>query len=122
MSMQPRSAAFLWDLTTAAKRIQGFVADKSWDDYSNDLLLRSGVERQFEIAGEAMNALRRVDPETSDRVPNVHRIIGMRNVLIHGYAEVNNLTIWRAATENLDEVVTTVDALLDEAGRPDLNT
>lgn len=46
----------------------------------------------------------------------------MRNVLIHGYAEVNNLTVWRAATENLDEVVTTVDALLDEAGRPDLNT
>ena len=122
MSMQPRSAAFLWDLTTASKRIQGFVADKSWDDYSNDLLLRSGVERQFEIAGEAMNALRRVDLETADRVPNVHRIIGMRNVLIHGYAEVNNLTVWRAATENLDEVVTTVDALLDEAGRPDLNT
>jgi len=120
--MQPRSAAFLWDLTTAAKRIQGFVADKSWDDYSNDLLLRSGVERQFEIAGEAMNALRRVDLETADRVPNVHRIIGMRNVLIHGYAEVNNLTVWRAVTENLDEVVTTVDALLDEAGRPDLNT
>lgn len=37
--MQPRSAAFLWDLMTAAKRIQGFVADKSWDDYSIDLLL-----------------------------------------------------------------------------------
>ncbi len=50
--MQPRSAAFRWDLATAARRIQGFVAGQSWDDYSNDLLLRSGVERQFGIAGE----------------------------------------------------------------------
>lgn len=111
--MQPRSAAFLWDLATAAKRIQGFVADKSWDDYSDDLLLRSGVERQFEIAGEAMGALRRTDPETADRVPNIHRIIGMRNILIHGYARVNNVTVWRAATENLDDVVLAVEALLD---------
>ncbi len=55
--MQPDSAALLWDAATAVRRIQGFVVAKSWDDYSNDLLLRSGVERQFEIAGEAMNRL-----------------------------------------------------------------
>lgn len=80
--MRPRAAALLWDLATAAQRIQGFVVGKSWPDYSNDLLLRSGVERQFEIAGEAMTKLRRVDPETATRVPNVHRISGMRNILI----------------------------------------
>lgn len=116
--MQPRSAALLWDLVTAARRIQGFVAGKSWEDYDGDLLLRSGVERQFEIAGEAMSVLRNLDPETADRVPNVHRIVGMRNILIHGYAEVNNLTVWRTATENLDEVVLAADALLAEAGPP----
>ncbi len=116
--MQPRSAALLWDLSTAVKRIQGFVAHKSWDDYSNDLLLRSGVERQFEIAGEAMTALRRIDPETADRVPNLNKIIGMRNILIHGYAEVNDLTVWRAATESLNELVGPVGELLDGAGPP----
>lgn len=116
--MRPRSAALLWDLVTAAKRIQGFVAAKSWEDYADDLLLRSGVERQFEIAGEAMSVLRSLDPGTADLVPNVHKIVGMRNILIHGYAEVNNLTVWRTATENLDELVTAVDALLAEAGPP----
>lgn len=83
-----------------------------------DVLLRSGVERQFEIAGEAINTLRRIDPSSADRVPNIHQIIGMRNVLIHGYAEVNNLTIWRAATESLTELVDAVELLLDEAGPP----
>lgn len=116
--MQPDSAALLWDAATAVRRIQGFVAAKSWDDYSNDLLLRSGVERQFEIAGEAMNRLRRVDPETADLVPNVHKLIGMRNILIHGYAQVNNLTVWRTATQHLDEVLSVVEALLATTEEP----
>lgn len=120
--MQPRAAALLWDLVNAAQRIQGFVAGKAWDDYASDLLLRSAVERQFEIAGEAMGVLRDLDPETANQVPNVHRIVGMRNVLIHGYAEVNDLTVWRTATENLDEVVEAVSALLAEAGPPDSET
>ena len=77
--MQPDSTALPWDAATAVRRIQRFVAAKSWDDYNNDLLLRSGVERQFEIAGEAMNGLRRIDPGTADLVPNVHKLIGMRN-------------------------------------------
>jgi uncharacterized protein with HEPN domain len=92
-----------------------FVAGRSWEDYSTDLLLRSGVERQLEIAGEAMSVLRHLDPETAARVPNVHKIIGMRNILIHGYAEVTDLTVWRTATEGLDDVVTAVE----EAGPAD---
>lgn len=116
--MQRRSPALLWDVATAARRIQMFVADKSWDDYSNDLLLRSAVERQFEIAGEALNALRRIDPATAARVPGAHRIIGMRNILIHGYAQVNDLTVWRAATTKLNEVVEVADALIAETEHP----
>lgn len=116
--MQPRVDALLWDLATAAKRIQGFVAGKTWNDYAGDLLLRSGVERQFEIAGEAMSVLRDLDPETANQVPNVRRIVGMRNVLIHGYAEVNNRTVWQTATQNLDEVVEAVSALLAEGDPP----
>lgn len=41
--MQPRSAGLPWDLVTVAKRIQVFVAGKSWDDYKDDLVLRSAV-------------------------------------------------------------------------------
>lgn len=116
--MQPRSAALLWDLDTAVKRIQSFIAGKTWEDYGSDLLLQSGVERQFEIAGEAMSVLRNLDPDTAKRVPNIHKIVGMRNILIHGYAEVNNLTVWRTAAEDLDEVVASLELLLAEAGPP----
>lgn len=116
--MQPRSAGLLWDVLTATRQVQQFVAGKTWLDYSSDVLLRSGVERQFEIAGEAMNVLRTVDPETASRVPDVHRIVGMRNVLIHAYAEVNDLTVWQTANSDLDALIRAIEELLAEAGPP----
>lgn len=103
--MLRKSAALLWDLETSMKRIQTFVAGKTFGDYGDDILLRSAVERQFEIAGEAMTVLRKVDPETAQLVPEAQRIIALRNILIHGYAKVNDLTVWRTATEDLDEVI-----------------
>jgi uncharacterized protein with HEPN domain len=116
--MQPRPAALLWDVLTAAQLIQEFVAAKTWDEYASDVLLRSAVERQFEVAGEAMGVLRRHDPALAARVPNAHKMVGMRNVLIHGYAQVNNETVWHAATTDLDAVVASVRALLAEIGPP----
>lgn len=116
--MEPRSAALLWDLLTAVQRIQVFVAAKTWDDYASDVLLRSAVERQFEVAGEAMSVLRKVDPATADRVPNAHRMAGMRNVLVHGYAQVNNQTVWHAATTDIAEIAATAPVLLNEHDPP----
>lgn len=120
--MQPRSAALLWDVLTAVQRIQGFVAAKTWDHYAADVLLRSAVERQFEVAGEAMSVLRKLDPATAERVPNARKMVGMRNILIHGYAQVNNETVWQAATTDLGEVVAVVRDLLNEAGPPEAPT
>lgn len=107
---------------TAVQRIQGFVAAKTWDHYAADVLLRSAVERQFEVAGEAMSVLRKLDPATAERVPNARKMVGMRNILIHGYAQVNNETVWQAATTDLGEVVAVVRDLLNEAGPPEAPT
>lgn len=46
--MQPRAAALLWDLHTAAKRIQEFVARRTWEEYAEDVCsvpLSSGSSR-----------------------------------------------------------------------------
>jgi uncharacterized protein with HEPN domain len=42
----------------------------------------------------------------------------MRNVLIHGYAEISDLTVWRTATGDLQSLAEVVEALLAEAGPP----
>jgi len=59
--MQPEAPALIWDARRAAGRVLEFVAGRSWDDYQQDVMLRSAVERQFQIIGEALNRLSKVD-------------------------------------------------------------
>ena len=82
--------AYLWDAKAAADAIAEFVAGRTFGEYKSDLLLRSAVERQFEIVGEALNQLSRVAPELAAQVPDIGRIIAFRNILIHGYAIVDD--------------------------------
>lgn len=67
--MQPETPGLFWDARKAARLIAQFVADRTWDDYESDVMLRSAVERQFEIIGEALNRLSRLDPDTATRTP-----------------------------------------------------
>jgi uncharacterized protein with HEPN domain len=52
----------LYDIREASAAIFRFVRGKTFDDYEQDELLRSGIERKFEIIGEALNRIRRGDP------------------------------------------------------------
>lgn len=111
--MRPESPAFLWDARRAAGFIQQFVAGHLLADYVGDVLLKSAVERQFEIIGEALNRLRRVDPEVAATVPDLSRIVAFRNVLVHGYAVIDDEIVWEAATTRLGGLVEVLDHLLD---------
>jgi uncharacterized protein with HEPN domain len=62
-------------------------------DYEADLMLRSAVGRQFEVAGEALNRLAREALKIAARLPELRRAVAMRNALIHGYREVDNAAI-----------------------------
>ncbi len=55
--MNPEARTFAQDILEHANLIQNFLADKTFDDYTNDWVIRSAVERQFSIIGEAMNGL-----------------------------------------------------------------
>lgn len=82
MRRDPRS--FLWDARAAADAIVGFTHGRSFDEYLSDLMLRSAVERQFEIIGEALSQRRRTDPALAGRIPELLPVIGFRNALLHG--------------------------------------
>ena len=63
--MPPDRRTYLWDALAAAELLFEFGAGKTLDDYNADALLRSGVERQFEIVGEAPNQLSKIDPDAA---------------------------------------------------------
>lgn len=68
----------------------------------------------MEIIGEALRNLRRVDEDLAGRIPHVHKIIGMRNVLVHGYAQVDSSIVWAAATLDVSELIPVLEALLGQ--------
>lgn len=88
----------LADLLEAAENVRTFMVGRNRDDYDDDLFLRSAVDRQFEIVGEALNRLRHDDAVVAGRVPDVVKIIGFRNIRIHGYDIVDRDAVWAAIT------------------------
>lgn len=116
--MQRDARAFLWDAHSAAEAILEFVDGKTYKDYSGDRLLRSAVERQFEIIGEALNQLCKIEPQWAEQIPDVPQIVAFRNLLIHGYASVNDMTVWHTIETSLPKLYDTIARLLDEAGAP----
>jgi uncharacterized protein with HEPN domain len=92
--MRIESKKYLYDIVQAAELALGFVAGKSFADYKVDPLLRSAVERQLEIVGEALAQLARTDPATASQISEHQRIIAFRNILIHGYAEIDHRIVW----------------------------
>lgn len=114
--MQPESAARVWDADQAARAIAGFVEGRTQGEFLDDLLLRSAVERQLEILGEALKRLRKDDPATAARVPEADRVIGMRNAIAHEYGEIDYGVVWSAITTRLPGLVAVFEGLLAEAG------
>ena len=75
--MRPNPAAYLRDVQQAAALIDEFVTGKTLADYQRDLMLRAAVERQFEIIGEALSQMARMDSGAGGAghgVPEHHRV------------------------------------------------
>ena len=92
--MRPEAAKLLWDAREACRLVLEFSAGRTLGDYEESALLRSAVERQLEIVGEALRRLSRTDPETAALIPELESIVGFRNVLAHGYDAVSDRVAW----------------------------
>jgi uncharacterized protein with HEPN domain len=112
--MEPESRKFLYDMREAARLLARFSEGKTFEEYTGDPMLRSAVERQFKILGEALAQLNRHDPETAKRVPEHRRIISFRNVLIHGYAAVDDRIVWGVLQRDLLRVLEHIELMLDD--------
>lgn len=115
--MRLESLKLLEDIRQAAVLIRQFTTDRTREDYAADALLRSGVERQFEIIGEALNRLTKSDPAVASRIGDWRQIIAFRNVLIHRYDVVEDQVVWDAARHKLPLLHDQVQSLLRQEGQ-----
>jgi uncharacterized protein with HEPN domain len=102
----------LFDVQAAAKAILTFAEEKNFEEFSNDDLIRSAVERKFEIIGEALRRIRDEDPDVFKEIIFGHDIVGMRNRLIHGYDAVDEEIVWETIEIDLPTLLDCVNSLL----------
>lgn len=92
--MQPEVAKRLLEAHAACVAIDEFLHGVDFEAFAASRLLRSAVERQFEIIEEALGRAARADPGLSETIPEIPRIVGLRNRLIHGYDSVDDQLVW----------------------------
>jgi len=78
-----------------------------------DARTQAAVERKFEVIGEALNRIRRLDDSFVVTIPEYERIIGFRNVISHGYDIVDPEIVWDAVRNHLPGLHHKVERLLD---------
>jgi uncharacterized protein with HEPN domain len=111
MPREKSDVSYLWDMVTAAKAAAGFVEGRTLQQYESDLLLRSAVERQVEIIGEAA---RKVSRALRDQHPDIPwaKMMGQRHVLAHDYGEIKHDRIWRVATLDAPALIQQIEPLI----------
>lgn len=106
-----RSRAALLDMVGAMSTIKEFVRGKTFAAYQADILLKSAVERQLEILGEAANRLKpafQLDHSDIDW----NGVVGLRNVIIHQYDDIDTEEIWSIATERVPLLLEQIQPLM----------
>ena len=116
--MKPDSLALLDDIEAACERIARYTADMDIESWRGDHRTQDAVERNFERIGEALNRLRRRDPDLAARVPDVAGIVDFRNVLAHEYDAVDIVEVWGIIEERLPGLRPAIGSLKWEGENP----
>lgn len=110
--MPPEAKKYLFDMQQAVRHILGFVTGVTLDAYKSDLKLRSAVERQFQIVGEALFRLNGEFPDIAQRITDYRAIIHFRHVLVHGYDSIRDEIVWGIIEKDLFKLDAELTALL----------
>ena len=114
--MEIESKSILFDIQQAINLIIQFTIRTNFAEYQNNAMMRSAVERQFEIVGEAVNRLSEFNPGLAHRISERRRIINFRNQLIHGYSVVDDRVVWDVIQTKLPILAEEVRTMLQDAG------
>ena len=109
--MNEKSLKYFFDALSAARAIRKFANEKTYDDYCADDLLSSGIERKFEIIGEALNRIKRAFPDDLNKISEWPAIIGFRNVLAHCYDHVEDSVVWGIVKNQIPEFIRELESL-----------
>ena len=113
----PRDArAWFADIVAGCDLLIEFTTGKTFADYAADPLLRSAVERQFGIVGEALRVALQHKPELAAGITDARAIIAFRNQLTHAYSAVDQATVWGLLERRVPQLRAEANRVLQAMG------
>ena len=117
--MTPRDPVlFLHDMLDCAQFLQSQLPGKTLDDYRSDRLLRSAVQRELTVIGEALYTLNKSHPAIAQSFDEHQAIITFRHILVHGYHTLDATIVWNVVTDKLSPLIEQLKARIAELDPP----
>lgn len=98
--MKKDPKVFIQHILECIEFIEQYTRGKSENDFFDSPELQDAVTRRIEIIGEAAKNL---PEETKKQFPKIpwKNIIGMRDILIHAYFEIDLALVWTAIKRDI---------------------
>lgn len=116
MTRHPDPLVYLDDILDSLRLIRGYIADVSEETFLADTKLQDAVIRRLLIIGEASARMPEPFRTAHPEIP-WHKMTGMRNRLVHGYAEVNMYMVWDTIQNDLPPLEGMLGELLNSSDR-----
>jgi len=104
---------FFEDILSSINKVERYITDLDFDEFAENEVLIDAVVRNLEIIGEAS---KNIPEEVQERYPKIpwKRMIGLRNIVIHKYFEVDLSIVWEIITKNLPDTKPAIQAAVQD--------
>lgn len=104
---------YLYDIMASCKEIEEETSarGRNFETFCSDRVYRRFVERNFEIIGEAMNRVLKLNPEIN--ISSARKIVNTRNLVIHSYDSLDKEILWGIVINHLPILDKEVKTLLE---------
>ena len=107
-------SAYLQDVLDACNSIVEVMSGITLDEYRSKRAVRSAVEREFIIIGEALRRISTLDETLFYSISNSRAIVDFRNLLDHDYGAVDDDAVFGLVYSDLIVLKAEVSELLDD--------
>jgi uncharacterized protein with HEPN domain len=87
-------SAYLCDIFEACNAIEDVMKGVTLEDYRRKRAIRSSVEREFIIIGEALRKISALDNRLFMSISNSRSVVDFRNLLTHNYGAINDNAVY----------------------------
>ena len=111
--MTNKELKYLEDIRLAIEDIESFIGNtKKFDVFNQNKMMRSAVERSFQIIGEAIKNFKTLNKNVE--IQHTKEIIGLRNKIVHAYDSINYEHLWAIIINHLPKLKTEIEELIND--------